>query len=97
MTTLSAQQMAILQYHAEAGDRIAYYAALANFGVKYGEVALGVVLNNTISGASANNFFAAQATAEGVTVTGNLLAEISLGLMRADFLCGSEVAVPIWM
>jgi len=54
---LSATQMSILRYHADAGDRIAYNTALADFGVVYGQLALGVVLNNTISGISANSFF----------------------------------------
>jgi hypothetical protein len=57
MPTLSAEQLSILQYHANAGDRIAYYTALGAFGFAYGNLALGVVLNNTVSGAAANSFF----------------------------------------
>jgi len=53
---LSAKQLDILREHADAGDRIAYYTDLAKFGYAYGNLALGVVLNNTVSGASANAF-----------------------------------------
>jgi hypothetical protein len=85
MTALNAQQMTILKYHADTGDRIAYYSLLAEFGVEYGRLALGVVLNSTLSGASANAFFLTQATEEGKVVTNDQLAEISLDLMQADF------------
>ncbi len=57
MSALNSQQMATLKYHSDAGDRIAYYSALAAFGVEYGRLALGVVLNSTTSGAAANAFF----------------------------------------
>lgn len=80
---LSAAQMSVLRYHADAGDRIAYYTALADFGVAYGQLALGVVLNNTLSGISANSFFWSQAG--GASLNNNVLAEVSLALMQADF------------
>lgn len=79
---LSAAQMSVLRYHAEAGDRIAYYTALADFGDEYGQLALEVVLNNTVSGASANSFFRDQTGG----VTNGTLASVSLALMQADFL-----------
>jgi Ca2+-binding RTX toxin-like protein len=85
MTTLTDGQMNVLRYHSEAGDRIAYYTSLASFGIAYGELALAVVLNSTISGASANTFFLAQAANEGIAVSDDKLAEISLALMKADF------------
>lgn len=81
---LSTSQMDILREHADAGDRVAYYTDLAKFGYAYGNLALGVVLNDTVSGASANAFFALQADKEGRAVGYNMLAQISLELMRAD-------------
>jgi hypothetical protein len=68
MPSLSAEQLSVLQAHAEAGDRIAYYTALGAFGFAYGNLALGVVLNNTVSGAAANSFFLDQAAEQGVSV-----------------------------
>ncbi|WP_299960881.1 hypothetical protein [uncultured Roseobacter sp.] len=41
--TLTSQQLDILNQHAEAGDRVAYYEALDSFGDIYGRLALGVV------------------------------------------------------
>ncbi|PIE08497.1 MAG: hypothetical protein CSA74_02040 [Rhodobacterales bacterium] len=75
--------MSILKAHVEAGDRIAYYTALDSFGVAYGGLALGVVLNNSISGASANGFLVAQGL-DGVANT-DLLARIGTELMEADY------------
>ncbi|HGG65001.1 MAG TPA: calcium-binding protein [Rhodobacteraceae bacterium] len=82
---LSSEQLNILREHVDAGDRIAYYTDLAKFGYAYGNLALGVVLNNTVSGASANAFFVLQADKEGRPVPYNTLAQISLELMKADF------------
>lgn len=53
---LTTAQLNILAQHSEAGDRIAYYEALSSFGIAYRALALGVVLNDTVSGASANQF-----------------------------------------
>lgn len=82
---LSSSQLSILRYHSDAGDRIAYYTALADFGIEYGRLALEVVLNATVSGVSANSYFLDQAGEEGQAVTNNTLATISLALMQADF------------
>ena len=74
---LSSAQLSILRYHSDAGDRLAYYTALAGFGVEYGRLALEVVLNNTVAGASANSFFRFQADEEGDTdygLSGGLLS-----------------------
>ncbi len=84
MPVLSAQQMSVLQYHANSGDRIAYYSALSSYGFPYGELSLGVVLNNTPSGGTANSYFLSQAAAEGIAVTADQLASVSVGLMMAD-------------
>ncbi len=81
--TLNAEQMSILKAHVDAGDRIAYYTALESFGVAYGAMALGVVLNDTHSGASANGFLVAQGL-DGVEDT-DLLARIGTALMEEDY------------
>ena len=86
MPSLSTEQLSVLQAHADAGDRIAYYTALGAFGFSYGYLALGVVLNNTVAGAAANSFFLDQAGEQGASVSGDELATISLNLMRRDFL-----------
>lgn len=83
--TLSASQLSILGQHAAAGDRVAYYTALSEFGLTYGDLALGVVLNDTTSGASANAYFLQTASDEVGTVSFDQLATISLELMQADF------------
>lgn len=66
---LSGTQLSVLRYHADAGDRIAYYTALANFGVEYGSLALGVVLNTQLSGSAANTFFLGEAGEQGVSIS----------------------------
>lgn len=78
---LSSSQLSVLRYHSNAGDRIAYYMALADFGDEYGRLALDVVLNNYLSGAAANTFFLDQSGG----VDNDTLATISLRLMQADF------------
>lgn len=83
--TLSASQLSVLGQHAAGGDRVAYYTALSEFGIGYGDLALGVVLNDTTSGASANAYFLQTANDEVGTVSSNQLATISLQLMQADF------------
>lgn len=82
---LSPSQIDILRYHAEAGDRIAYYTTLSAFGVAYGTLALQVVLNNSVAGAGANNYFLNMAMAEVGSITADQLATVSRELMLADF------------
>lgn len=65
MPSLSAEQLSVLQSHADAGDRIAYHTSLGAFGFAYGKLALGMVLNNTVSGAAANSFFGSDRRAGG--------------------------------
>ncbi|WP_208353108.1 calcium-binding protein [Pseudaestuariivita rosea] len=84
MATLTQDQLAILNFHAQAGDRIAYYEALERFGDAYGELALGVVLNNTLAGQAANNFLENTAEDEVGSISNNQLALIGLQLMQAD-------------
>ncbi len=78
---LGTAEFAILQAHADAGDRIAYYSQLSDWGYNYGELALGVVTNDSLSGATANIFFLQNA---GRAVSHNELATVSLNLMRLD-------------
>ncbi|KAG1651776.1 hypothetical protein GQR58_026807 [Nymphon striatum] len=73
------------QEHVNAGDRIAYYSQLAEWGYKYAELALEVVNADTLSGRTANHYFLDQASDEGATITNNDLAQISLQLMQEDF------------
>ncbi len=40
---LTKERLEILQEHVNAGDRIAYYTQLGQWGYKYGELAVGVV------------------------------------------------------
>lgn len=83
--TLSARDFALLRTYAEAGDRIAYYTQLAAWGYAYGTLALGVVDNDTLGGATANIFFQNSASDQGVTITADQLGSISIQLMQADF------------
>ena len=83
-TSLGATQFAILQAHADAGDRIAYYTQLQDWGYNYGGLALSVVTNDitqSLSGATANIFFLQNA---GKPVSHDELATVSLNLMRFD-------------
>jgi hypothetical protein len=47
---LTSEQLRSLNFHALAGDRIAYYDALASFHIGYGDLALGVVEHDRFSG-----------------------------------------------
>lgn len=83
---LTATQNAILGQHSNAGDRIAYYTQLAEWGYSYPGLALGVVNNDTSAGATANFFFLNYASAhQGINVSNATLAEVGIALMRGDF------------
>ena len=75
-------RLLILQGHRDAGDRIAYYSQLTEWGYRYGELALGVVLNNSFPGRSANEFFVNNSNR---VLSPNELAALSTELMNADF------------
>jgi len=79
---LTQPRLDILAEHVAAGDRIAYYSQLADWGYQYGALALGVVSNDQLTGAIANEFFVNEA---GVILSANQLASQSLALMQADF------------
>ena len=74
----------ILQSHVSAGDRIAYYSQLEDWGYDYGGLALGVVNNDSISGIAANVYFLLNAAEEGKPIVADLLTTISLRLMQLD-------------
>lgn len=82
---LSQEQLSELGEHVAAGDRIAYYSQLAEWGDRYAALALGVVLADTLSGRTANAFLQEQAADEGVELDNNQLGRISLALMAADY------------
>ena len=85
-TLIRENELTILQALANSGDRIAYYSQLAAWGDEYGRLALGVVNNDTLAGATANVYFVQHAGAGGgnAPVLFDILANISLDLMRAD-------------
>ena len=83
--TLSQADIDLLEQHVNAGDRIAYYTQLNDWGYRYGGLALQVVLNDGLSGRVANEFFDINAREQGRTVTSQQLGEVSDALFRADF------------
>lgn len=78
---LGTAQFAVLQEHANAGDHIAYCTRLYEWGYNYGGLALGVVTNDTLSGATASIYFLQNA---GQSVSNDQPATINLNLMRLD-------------
>jgi Ca2+-binding RTX toxin-like protein len=87
MSSLNAQQLAILEGHVTAGDRIAYYTQLAAWGDRYAALCLGVVNNDTWAGSTANIFFLQEAAENGgpQPFGWDNFASMSLDLMRADW------------
>lgn len=84
MTTLTQAQIDVLSGYANAGDRVNYYTALTSFGVDYGYLALGVVLDSELSGRLANAYFMAVAESEDVSVSSAQWTAISEELMQRD-------------
>lgn len=87
MPNLTQAQIDVLTQIANSGQsgaRVAYYAKLKEFGIPYGSLAQGVVLEDQISGRVANAYFMAVAEREGVTVSSQQWAAIGDGLMQAD-------------
>lgn len=88
MTLLTEQQMAELGDIVNSGQngaRVSYYTKLSEFGVQYGELALGVVLEDQVSGRIANKYFMLIADQEGKVVTNAQWAEIGNSLMHSDY------------
>ena len=48
---LGEREIAVLQKHVDASDRVAYYEQLAEWGYAYAELALSVVNNDYTAGA----------------------------------------------
>jgi Ca2+-binding RTX toxin-like protein len=82
---ISGEQLAQLAAAKDAGDRIAYYSLLSDFGDPYGKLALAVVNSDPGGGATASYFITIQAQIDGNPLTSNELASISLNLMQADY------------
>lgn len=78
--SLSQSQVTALSTYVEAGDRYGYYTTLASFGVSYGNLALGVVNNDSFSGKIANNHLLLVAGWEGKQISNGQLASIDLEL-----------------
>lgn len=74
-----------LQGYITAGNREAYYEALASWGSGYAELALGVVRNDTLAGRTANNYMAAYADQHNIAYSPVIQTQISVALMNADF------------
>ena len=87
---LTPERFSLLQYHLDAGDRIAYYEQLSTWGYAYANLALGVVNADTLSGRTANAFFLNRADETGVSLSPNQIANVSLNLARADLLARME-------
>ena len=82
---LSQTQIDQLATFVTAGDRIGYWQTLAGWGFKYANLALGVVLNDTLNGGIANSFAAEEASDVSVTMNAASWAQVGQDLMRADF------------
>lgn len=82
---LGSEDFDILQEHVDAGDRIAYYAQLDEWGYRYGALAGSVVTNDSLPGATANIYFAQEYLEDtGSSFDFDDLASLSLDLMRED-------------
>lgn len=85
---LSANDMTMLQMYASQNTheaRINYYTLLENRGYAYGELALGVVRDDTLSGIAARDYAAAVGSQHGVTLAESDWNGISQQLLQADF------------
>ncbi len=77
-------ELALIANSGQSGARVAYYTKLAEFGIEYGYLALGVVLEDQLSGRVANAYLMAVAEREGVTVQPSQWAAIGNDLMLRD-------------
>lgn len=82
---LTSARISILRDHVNAGDRIAYYEQLAEWGYRYGALAVGVVTQETFSGKVANIFNEAVANRSGVLLMPNDFGRLGIDLMIRDF------------
>lgn len=79
-----ARDMEILRYYAAQGNREAYWNYLAANGDPYARLALGVVRNDTLSGAIANGYAKMRAGEMKVAMTERDWDKFGVDLMRAD-------------
>ena len=91
---LTQARIDILEQHVNAGDRIAYYTQLSEWGYRYADLALQVVLNDGLAGRVANEFFEINSEEQGQFLTANQLADMSDQLMRLDFQARSRQDSP---
>lgn len=84
LTQAQLSELSSIANSGQSGARVAYYTKLAEFGIAYGSLALGVVLDDQISGRVANSYFMAVAEREGVSVSSSQWAAIGDALMHAD-------------
>ncbi|MFA1676908.1 calcium-binding protein [Rhizobium mongolense] len=90
LTQAQIDELTTIANSGQSGARVAYYTKLAEFGVTYGSLALGVVLEDQISGRMANAYFMAIAEQEGVSVSSQQWAAVGNGLMLADLAARSS-------
>jgi hypothetical protein len=64
---LNIEMRNILGEHVAAGDRIAYYTQLSDWGYRYADLALSVVQSDTLGGRTANAYFLSEAADEGIS------------------------------
>lgn len=99
MRPLGRTELDILEIHVNAGDRVAYYSQLADWGYEYGSLALGVVNNDTLAGRIANEYFTRVSERENANLNADELVQISLRLMQEDFIArersGGELPVDV--
>jgi hypothetical protein len=93
---LTPNQLSWLEFYLDAGDRIGYYTALSLCGEKYGALARGVVDAENLMGGSANMYFSNYVEAQGISLSTDTLAQISLDLMEADYAARSTGADVGW-
>ncbi|MCV9907033.1 calcium-binding protein [Brucella sp. HL-2] len=87
MTDLSQEQFDKLSEIANSGQsgaRALYYTTLASYGIDYGNLALGVVFEDQLSGKVANEYFMRVAASEGVNVSNQQWDAIGNDLMHRD-------------
>ena len=72
---LTDADFALLQTYIDTSDRVGYYTVLAEWGYGYPALALGVVNNDTLAGATANEFFTYEGCATGCSFDGRKLCE----------------------
>ena len=83
-TSKVARDMEILRYYAAQGNREAYWNYLAAYGDPYARLALGVVRNDTLSGAIANGYAKMRAGEMARVMNEHDWDRFGIALMRAD-------------